>query len=100
PAHTPLHSFPTRRSSDLRGRFKQTVTESSFDAWTRFYLQDENAPNAIVSYYSKGALVALALDLTLRQKSQHQVSLDDVMRVLWQDRKSTRLNSSHVSISY
>ena len=67
-----------------RGRFKQTVTESSFDAWTRFYLQDENAPNAIVSYYSKGALVALALDLTLRQKSQHQVSLDDVMRVLWQ----------------
>lgn len=66
------------------GRFKQTVTESSFDAWTRFYLQDENAPNAIVSYYSKGALVALALDLTLRQKSHNKVSLDDVMRVLWQ----------------
>src|SRR5699024_1523183 len=59
-------------------------TESSFDAWTRFYLQDANAPNAIVSYYSKGALVALALDLTLRQKSNNKVSLDDVMRVLWQ----------------
>lgn len=66
------------------GRFKQTVTESSFDAWTRFYLQDENAPNAIVSYYAKGALVALALDLTLRQKSANKVSLDDVMRALWQ----------------
>lgn len=66
------------------GRFKQTVTESSFDAWTRFYLQDENAPNAIVSYYSKGALVALALDLTLRQRSANRVSLDDVMRTLWQ----------------
>lgn len=66
------------------GRLKQTVTESSFDAWTRFYLQDENAPNAIVSYYSKGALVALALDLTLRQRSNNKVSLDHVMRTLWQ----------------
>src|SRR5690606_21184804 len=45
------------------GTLRQTVTESSFDAWTRFYKQDENAPNAIVSYYAKGALVALALDL-------------------------------------
>ncbi|MCP2936640.1 M61 family peptidase, partial [Salmonella enterica subsp. enterica serovar Typhimurium] len=47
--------------------------------------QDENAPNAIVSYYAKGALVALALDLTLRSKSRGAVSLDDVMRRLWAD---------------
>ena len=67
-----------------RGRFKQTVTESSFDAWTRFYKQDENAPNAIVSYYAKGALVALALDLVIRDKSDGAFSLDDVMRWLWQ----------------
>lgn len=66
------------------GRFRQTVTESSFDAWTRFYQQDENAPNAIVSYYAKGALVALALDLTLRDRSQEKVTLDDLMRLLWQ----------------
>lgn len=66
------------------GRLKQTVAASSFDAWTRFYLQDENAPNAIVSYYSKGALVAMALDLTLRQRSSNRISLDDVMRILWQ----------------
>ncbi|MET0051254.1 MAG: peptidase M61, partial [Candidatus Thiodiazotropha sp.] len=40
------------------GRTKQTLEESSFDAWTKFYKQDENAPNALVSYYSKGALLA------------------------------------------
>jgi predicted metalloprotease with PDZ domain len=66
------------------GRFKQTVTESSFDAWTKFYRQDENAPNAIVSYYTKGALVALALDLTLRRGTGGRRSLDDVMRALWE----------------
>jgi predicted metalloprotease with PDZ domain len=67
-----------------QGRFKQTVTESSFDAWTRFYKQDENAPNAIVSYYAKGALVALALDLTIRDMTGEEKSLDDLMRLLWQ----------------
>ncbi len=66
-----------------KGRLKQSVAESSFDAWTRFYKQDENAPNAIVSYYTKGALVALALDLTLRIKTDGECSLDDVMRELW-----------------
>ena len=65
------------------GRLKQSVADSSFDAWTRYYKQDENAPNAIVSYYAKGALVALALDLTIRVRSQSRKSLDDVMRHLW-----------------
>ncbi|MDX1805212.1 MAG: PDZ domain-containing protein [Alcanivorax sp.] len=67
-----------------QGRHRQTVTESSFDAWTRFYKQDENAPNAIVSYYTKGSLVALALDLTLRDLTGEAKSLDDLMRLLWQ----------------
>ncbi|KPK38762.1 MAG: peptidase M61 [Gammaproteobacteria bacterium SG8_47] len=66
------------------GRFKQSVAESSFDAWTKFYRQDENAPNAIVSYYTKGALLALALDLLIRDTSSDERSLDDVMRLLWQ----------------
>ncbi|EXJ15525.1 M61 family metallopeptidase [Imhoffiella purpurea] len=67
------------------GRRVQTLAESSFDAWTKFYKQDENAPNAIVSYYAKGALVALALDLTLRHRTLGAVSLDDVMRALWRE---------------
>ena len=64
------------------GRHRQSVADSSFDAWIKFYRQDENSPNAIVSYYAQGALVALALDLTLRAAGDH--SLDDVMRALWQ----------------
>lgn len=67
------------------GRLKQSVAESSFDAWIKYYRQDENAPNAIVSYYAKGSLVGLALDLTLRARSQGRVSLDAVMRRLWRD---------------
>ena len=66
-----------------RGRLKQTVAESSFDAWTKYYRQDENAPNAIVSYYAKGSLVALLLDLVIRRDTRGKRSLDDVMRALW-----------------
>lgn len=66
------------------GRRKQSLADSSFDAWTKFYKQDDNAPNAIVSYYTKGSLVALALDLTLRNIGDGGISLDDVMRTLWQ----------------
>ncbi len=65
------------------GRHKQTVQESSFDAWIKFYKQDENSPNAIVSYYTKGALIALALDLTIRRDTAGKKSLDDLMRALW-----------------
>lgn len=66
------------------GRTKQSVAESSFDAWTKYYRQDENSPNAIVSYYAKGSLVGLALDLTIRSETKGKKSLDDVMRTLWQ----------------
>ncbi|MFC0402272.1 M61 family metallopeptidase [Paraburkholderia rhizosphaerae] len=66
------------------GRLKQSVAESSFDAWVKYYRQDENATNAIVSYYTKGSLVALAFDLTIRAQTAHRRSLDDVMRALWQ----------------
>jgi predicted metalloprotease with PDZ domain len=59
------------------------VAESSFDAWTRYYKQDENSPNALVSYYTKGALVALGLDLEIRRQTHGTHSLDDVMRLLW-----------------
>ena len=65
------------------GRLRQSVEESSFDAWTRFYKQDANSPNAIVSYYAKGSLIALALDVTIRKDSNGRFSLDDVMREAW-----------------
>ena len=65
------------------GRFRQNLAESSFDAWTKFYKQDENSANTIISYYVKGALVALALDLTIRQATDGNKSLDDVMGEAW-----------------
>ena len=63
------------------GRSVQTVAQASFDAWVKYYRQDENTPNATVSYYTKGSLVALCLDLTLRREGK--TTLDDVMRDLW-----------------
>lgn len=66
------------------GRHRQSIAESSFDAWTKFYKQDANAPNAIISYYTKGALIASALDLKLRAESDGELSLDDVMRACWE----------------
>ena len=66
-----------------KGRLRQSIADSSFYAWTKFYKQDENAANAIVSYYAKGCLVALALDSKIRHCTQNKCSLDDVMRKLW-----------------
>jgi len=65
------------------GRLRQSVAASSFDAWTKFYKQDANAANAVVSYYAKGALIALTLDLKLRAETAGRVTLDDVMQACW-----------------
>lgn len=64
----------------LPGRKVQSVAQASFDAWVKYYRSDENTPNATISYYTKGSLVALALDLTLRSE---RGSLDELMRTLW-----------------
>lgn len=63
------------------GRKIQSVAQASFDAWIKYYRQEENTLNATVSYYTKGALVALCLDLTLR--SEGKTTLDVLMRELW-----------------
>ena len=74
------------------GRTVQSVAQASFDAWVKYYRQDENTPNATVSYYTKGALVALCLDLTLRQEGH--TTLDAVMRGLWQRCKAGPMQES------
>lgn len=73
------------RVQHTKGRLKQTLAESSFTAWNKFYKQDENSANAIVSYYQKGALTALCLDLLIRQKSGGRHSLDSVMQQHYRD---------------
>jgi predicted metalloprotease with PDZ domain len=64
------------------GRLRQSLAASSFDAWDSLYKPDANSPNTGVSYYTKGALVALALDLTLRAATVPH-SLDEIMQALW-----------------
>jgi predicted metalloprotease with PDZ domain len=65
------------------GARTQTVADSGFYAWTKYYQTSPNTPNAVVSYYTKGALVAWCMDLYIRRASAQQHSLDDVMRDLW-----------------
>ncbi len=65
------------------GRHVQSLADSSFDTWIKFYRPDENSNNARVSYYSKGALVAWLLDIELARRSSFRVRLDDVMSLLW-----------------
>ncbi len=56
------------------GRLVQSLAQSSFYAWTKFYRQDDNAPNAIVSYYAKRSLTALALDLSIWRETRGRVA--------------------------
>lgn len=68
---------------NLPGRKIQTVTEASFDTWIKFYRPNENTPNTTVSYYVKGSLIALCLDLLIIHQTQNQYSLDEVMKRLY-----------------
>jgi predicted metalloprotease with PDZ domain len=72
------------RLRQLPGRLVQSLEESSFDAWIKLYKPDEATSNATISYYLKGSLVALALDLEVRHATAGQRSLDDAMRLLWE----------------
>lgn len=77
------------------GRAVQSVAEASFDAWVKYYRPEENSLNATVSYYTLGALVALAFDLTLR--SEGRGSLDDVLRLLWTRSAAERPDGGAIS---
>jgi predicted metalloprotease with PDZ domain len=74
-------SFQTLQNTP--GRLEQSVEESSFDAWIKYYRQDENSINSQISYYDKGAILGLLLDLEIRKRSNNAKSLDDVMRYLY-----------------
>lgn len=66
------------------GRLVQPVSESSFDAWIKLYRPDANSGNSQISYYVKGELISLLLDLLIRARHENKRSLDDVMRQMWQ----------------
>jgi predicted metalloprotease with PDZ domain len=64
------------------GRLVHSLSESSFDAWIKYYQPNEHSPNATVSYYEKGEFAGLALDLEIRARTRNRRSLDDVLRRL------------------
>jgi predicted metalloprotease with PDZ domain len=81
PRYLRMLEHPVAAVRATPGRHVQSLAQASFDAWTRYYRPDEHTPNTTVSYYAKGALLGLALDLALRTAGRG--SLDDVMRLLW-----------------
>ena len=79
------------------GRWEQSLQEASFDAWIEYYRKDENTPNTNISYYLKGSLVGLALDLAIRATTDGEWSLDDVFRALWQAYRETGDGYDHAT---
>jgi predicted metalloprotease with PDZ domain len=61
----------------------QSVAEGSFDAWIKSYRPNENSINIGISYYTKGAVAGLLLDLEIINDSKGKYSLDDVMRYMY-----------------
>ncbi|MBI3406297.1 MAG: M61 family metallopeptidase [Acidobacteria bacterium] len=70
---------------EIPGRLKQSAEQSSFDAWIKGYRQTENSVNTEMSYYTKGGLLGLVLDMEIRTRTQNAKSMDDVMRALYEN---------------
>ena len=66
------------------GRFVQSLSESSFDAWIKAYRKDENSINALFSYYSGGAVAGFLMDAKIQQETDGNSSLDDVLRAAFE----------------
>lgn len=85
----PVRSFLKRTAADLArlatvpGRLVQSIADASFDAWIKLYRPQDDSPNASVSYYLKGSLVGLVIDLWLRSERPEGDGLDAVIADLW-----------------
>ena len=79
------------------GRQVQNLVDSSFDSWIKFYRPDENAANSRVSYYVKGAILGMLLDVQIRLRSEDKHTLDDCMRLLWQRHRATGYSNEDFS---
>ena len=85
----PVATFLRRLAADLGrlaqipGRHVQSIAEASFDAWIKLYRPQDDYPNASISYYLKGSLVGLLIDLWLRARRPEGHGLDAVLADLW-----------------
>ncbi|MEW2922793.1 hypothetical protein AB1A65_15070 [Muricauda sp. ANG21] len=74
-----------RRYENIEGKNHMSLSRSSFDIWLNFLSRDENTDETAISYYNKGPIIGLLLDLEIRNSSNNQKSLDDVMRHLYNE---------------
>ena len=95
--------FAARLSKDLKSvletpaHLNQSLSQASFDAWIKFYKPSANSVNAHVSYYRQGAMAAWVLDAEIRRKTKSEKSLDDVLRLLWEDFKAAGSDYSGIT---
>ncbi len=78
------------KMENLPGAKVQTLAASSFDAWIKFYLPDENSDNSTISYYQKGMLASMIIDLEIIKRTNGKKKMDDVMRLLYTDFYKTK----------
>jgi predicted metalloprotease with PDZ domain len=68
----------------LPGRLVTGLSRASFDTWISLYHPTADFPNRSISYYLKGSLVGLLMDLEIRRRTENRRSLDDVLRLLFE----------------
>jgi predicted metalloprotease with PDZ domain len=59
----------------------QSAEQSSLDAWLEKYAL-YNQPQRSISYYTKGQVLGVLLDILIRDRTNNQKSLDDVLRTM------------------
>ena len=80
------------------GRLVQPLSESSFDAWIKLYRPDANSSNSQMSYYLKGEMVTLLLDLLIRDRTQGTKSFDDVLVTMWEQFGKTEIGFTETQL--
>ncbi len=71
-----------KRYLETPGR-RISLEDASFLSWIDHYQPYEETPNRSISYYLKGELVTLALDLEIRHATENRASVETVLRTLW-----------------
>ena len=80
-----ITTYNITNSENSPGNDVQSLAESSFDAWIKYYRPNENSNNTTISYYTKGAIVGALLDLEIMHSTNATKTLDDVMRYLYDE---------------
>lgn len=84
-AYLDVISADINKVSNQPGNYVLPVAEASFDAWIKLYRPSENSANSTISYYDKGSLLAMMLDMEILKSSKGTKDLDDLMKYLYNE---------------